>query len=129
MPTIKIPSGGSPGHVRAGEAIPASRVFKWTNVENEVVLCASGEDAEGICLSGVLADEILNDGGVCQWRATTGVFDHMTINSNFTAGGEWMSGANGVITAYVVAGDNRPLGKFRSSGLASGTGKISFYGK
>lgn len=129
MAKIRIPSGGSPGHVRAGEALPASRVFKWSNVEDEVVLCASGEDAEGICLSGVLEGEILNDGGVCQWRATTGVFDEVTINSNFTSGGEWMAGADGVITAYVAAGDNRPLGKFRTSGLAGSTGKLSIYGK
>lgn len=129
MPKICIPSGGSPGHVRAGEAIPASRVFKWSNVENEVVLCAQGEEADGICLSGVLENEVLNDEGLCQWRADTGVFDEVEIASNYTAGNEWMAGANGVITAYVASGDNRPLGKFRTSGLAGTTGKITFYGE
>ncbi len=124
---IRIPSGGSPGHVRAGEDIAHSRVFKWSNVEDEVTLCGSGEPADGICLEAVLESEVLNDEGKCQWRATTGVFDGVDIASNHTAGGEWMAGANGVITAYVVAGTNVPLGKFRTTGLADETGKITFY--
>jgi len=104
-------------------------LWKYSSTENEVVLCGSGEEADGLCIADTLNGEILNADGENYARKETGVFDEMTIASNFTAGGEWMSGASGVITAYVVSGDNRPLGKFLTSGLSGATGKITFYSK
>jgi hypothetical protein len=76
-----------------------------------------------------LEGEILNFDGSSYSRKTTGVFDEVTIASNFTAGGEWMASATGTITAYVNSGDNRALGKFLSSGTTDQTGKILFYSK
>lgn len=129
MPVVNLSSGGVRSNVRAGENIAASRVWKYSATENEVTLCGSGEEADGICLADTLSGEIMNTDGVNYSRKDTGVFSEVTIASNFTAGGEWMSGASGVITAYVAAGDNRPLGKFLTSGLATETGKITFYSK
>ena len=85
MGKVVITSGGSPGHVRAGQAIPADRVFKWSNVVDEVVLCNEGEECDGICLVGVLNEEVMNVGGECYWRQTTGVFSEVVIASNYTA--------------------------------------------
>ena len=127
MGKVIIPSGGSPGHVRAGQAFPADRVFKWSNVEDEVVLCDEGDECEGICCVGVLNEEVMNVGGECYWRQTTGVFKDVVIASNYTTGGEWMASTGGAITAYVNSGDNRALGKFRTTGVGGTTGKITLY--
>jgi hypothetical protein len=128
-PEVTLSGGGPPSNVRAGETLPASTLWTYGSTENEVVLCRSGEEADGITLADVVEGEILNLEGVCYARKTTGIYDGIAIASNFTAGGEFMSGASGVITAYVAAADNRPLGKFLSSGLANETGRILLYSR
>mgnify|MGYP001354400763 CR=1 FL=1 len=129
MPTVNLSSGGVRANLRAGEDIAASTVWKYSSTENEVTLCGSGEEADGICIAATAEAELLNTEGENYSRKETGVFSDVEIASNFTAGGEWMSGASGVITAYVASSDNRPLGKFLSSGLSGATGKITFYSK
>jgi len=129
MGVVNLSSGAVRSNVRATEDIAADTVWKYSATENEVELCGSGEEADGICLAATLQDELLNAEGTNYSRKETGVYSEVTIASNFTAGGEWMSGASGVITAYVVSGDNRPLGKFLTSGSSGETGKLTFYGK
>lgn len=129
MASVNLSSGGVRAGVRAGADLPADRLFKYSSIENEVVLCGAGEEADGIVLAEVLSGEILNAEGVCYARKTTGTFSDVTIGSNFTCGAEFMSAADGVITAYVAASDNRPLGKFLSSGSSGETGKILFYSR
>ena len=129
MATASLSSGGVRANVRAGEDLPASTLFKYSSTENEVTLCGSGEEADGICLEAVASGELLNMEGVCYARKTTGVFDGVTIQSNFTAGNEFMSDASGQIVNYVVSGDNRALGKYLSSGSTGETGKVLFYSK
>ncbi len=129
MGSVNISPGGVRANVMAGEALPTDTVWKYSSTVNRVELCGSGEEADGFCLSEVASGELLNDEGICYSRKTTGVFEEVTIDTNFTAGNEWMSSATGTVTAYVVSGDNRPLGKFLSTGLAAATGKISFYSK
>ena len=128
-PQVRLSGGGPPSNVRAGENLLASTLWKYGSTENEVLLCGSGEEADGITLADVVAGEVLNLEGVCYARKTTGIYDDITIDSNFTAGGEFMAGAGGVITAYVAESDNRPLGKFLTSGLANATGRILFYSR
>lgn len=129
MAQVNISSGGVRANVRAGQDLPADRLFKYSSVENEVTLCGAGEEADGLCLDAVVAGEMLNEEGICYARKTTGVFSDVTIGSNFTCGGEFMSAADGVITAYVAADDNRPLGKFLSTGVTGATGKILLYSR
>jgi len=52
MDKVRLSSGGVRANLQAGENIPADRVWKYSDVENEVVLCDSGEEADGICLGG-----------------------------------------------------------------------------
>ncbi len=127
MDKVRISSGGPRANVRAGEDLPEDRVWKYSTTENEVTLCAIGEEADGICLSETLADSILNDTGVNYGRSYTGVFDNVTVSGSVTVGGEWMSGASGVIQAYSASGDRRPLGKVLKD-YGDGTAKIIFYG-
>lgn len=137
MPRILIPSGGSPGHVRAGHTLQTSRVVKWSNIEDEVQYCNSGEEACAIVVRGGTDDangnetvddnEVLNSNfSTVQWRATTGVFDDVETSGTINVGAEWMSGVDGVITAYVASGDNRPLGRVLRSN-SDGTVRLSFY--
>lgn len=129
MGVCNLSSGGVRANVRAQEDIAADRVFSYTTTENEVALTGSGEEADGICIAEVVEGEILNaSGGACYARKETGVFDDVAVTGAITVGGEWMSGANGVITAYVAAGDNRPLGKFLAD-RGDGTAKVTFYSK
>lgn len=129
MGKCNLSSGGVRSNLRAAVEIPADRVFKYSSTVNEVELCGSGEEADGLCLAEVLTGEILNaSGGQCHSRKDTGVFDNVTVSGEITVGGEWMSGASGVVTAYVAAGDNRPLGKFVAD-RGDGTAKVTFYSK
>ena len=129
MGKVNLSSGGVRANVRAGEEIPADTLFKYSAVVNEVEVCGAGEEADGLCLVAVAEGEILNMEGTCYARTTTGVFDEVTINDTFTCGSEFMSDANGQIVSYSSGGDNRPLGKFLSTGSTGQTGKILFYSK
>lgn len=112
MAKCNLSSGGVRSNLRAAVDIPADRLWKYSTTVNEVTLCGSGEEADGLCITDTLQDEILNaDGGSNYSRKETGVFDEITNDGTLTVGAEWMCGASGVITAYVAAGDNRPLGK------------------
>ena len=128
-PQVRLSGGGPPSNIRASEDLPASTFWRYGSTENEVGLCGAGEEADGIVLADIVQGEVLNLEGVAYSRKTTGLYDGLTIASNFTAGSEFMSGASGVITAYVVAADNRPLGKFLTSGLSGETGRILFYSR
>lgn len=128
-PQVRLSGGGPPSNVRAGDDLPASTLWKYSSTENEVVLCGAGEEADGIVLADIVQGEVLNLEGVAYSRKTTGIYDGLTIASNFTAGGEFMSGASGVITAYVAAGDTRPLGKFLTSGNNGETARVLFYSR
>ena len=129
MGKCNISSGGVRSNLRAAIDIPADRLWKYSTVQNEVTLCGSGEEADGICLAETFAGEILNaDGGSNYSRKETGVFDEVAHDGTLvTIGAEWMSGALGVLTAYVAAGDNRPLGKVVA--IHDSTVKVTFYSK
>jgi hypothetical protein len=130
MDKVRIPSGGVRANVRAGEDLPADTLWKYSTTENEVTLCGSGEEADGICLSATLQDEILNQGGGSNYsRKDTGVYDNLSHDGTLTTiGAEWMSGASGVLTAYVAVGTNRPLGKVLAVN-EDDTVKVTFYSK
>ena len=131
MGTIALSGGGPTANVRAGVDIAADRLFKFsTTTENEVVLCGSGEEADGICLEASTVDELLNVSGLCQTRKQQGTYDTVNINAAIAVGVEIMSDGTGQIIAYVNSGDNRPLGKMLTATTGAGqTAKILIYAR
>lgn len=131
MGSIAISGGGPTANVRAGVALAADRLIKFsTTLENEMELCGSGEEADGICLEASTADELLNVTGLCQMRKHQGIYDTVAINAAIAVGVEFMSDANGEIIAYVNSGDNRPLGKMlTATAAAAETAKILIYAR
>lgn len=123
---VNISSGGFRSNVRAGLAIAADHVFRYSSTPNEVETCGAGEEADGIALEECPADSILP--GKVFARCCTGVFDKVEYQGVLVIGGEWMSDASGHVSPYVAAGDNRPLGKVLNV-YDDGTAKISFYSK
>jgi len=125
---IRRPSGGPVGEYFAGTALTADTCAKYGTTEKEIVTCDTiGEEADFLVLEDCDLDSV--PGPSVQARTTTGIFEDVVIASDFVCGGEWMTAADGTITAYVTSGDRRPLGKFLSSGSAGETGKISFYAR
>lgn len=126
MSRLRAKPNGSPS--QAGSENRFS-IRKYSTSTNEITLCGSGQEADGICLAETMTGEILNFEGTNYARKTTGQYDGVTIAAAFQCGDELMSGENGVITPYVAAGDNRPLGKFLTSGSSGETGRIVIYGR
>ena len=131
MGSIAISGGGPTANVRAAVDLAADRLFKFsTTRDNEVELCGSGEEADGICLEASAADELLNVSGLCQMRKQQGIYADVAINAAIGVGSEIMSDSTGQIIAYVNSGDNRPLGKMLSAtGAAAETAKILIYAR
>lgn len=129
MGVANISGGGLRANLRANATLPADRLWTYSSVVDETTLCGAGEECDGIVLSEIASGEIMNSVGSAYSRKTTGVYSEVTINDTFTTGNEFMSDANGQIVNYVNAGDNRPLGKYLSSGLGGEQGKILLYSK
>lgn len=131
MGTIAIPGGGPTSNVTAAVDLPIDRLFRFSlTSDNEVVLCGSGEEADGIVLAAVTAGDLLNRGtGLTQMRKQQGTYDGVVVQDTFTPGQEFMSSATGTLVDYTNAADNRALGKVLDSAVADGTARILLYAR
>lgn len=129
MGTIAIPGGGPTAGVIAQVDLPVDTLFRYslTN-DNEVVVCGSGEQCDGIVLAAVTAGDLLNRGnGLTQMTKNQGTYDGVVVQDTFTPGQEFMSNGSGQIIQYTNAADNRALGKVLGSVVAGETARIVLY--
>ena len=108
---IRRSSGGPVGEYFAGEQLTADHLAKYDSTAKTVVLCnAEGEEADFLVLDTCPADAAI--GPYVQARTTTGIFEGVTIQGNFTCGAEWMTDSSGRIVAYAAAADSAHWANF-----------------